>query len=830
VIDERALESNSGLRPASAFLFVGVVFVAVAAAIAGTAFGVDDTVRRWEQDEQDPSPAYTITDRDERPVALFVQRLDLVLSPNAMWQAHTPERVATELASVLGCGVNELAMAMMPDATGGVIRTSMPLDTAAAARIQSWIQTGNPAQSEAVRGPIQGMWICRDERGAYVLCWQPFVVLSATQRVLHGNDYGEKPRKWARHIADGLALCMMGEYAVKPGEDELALEEQRSAVWSWLMPTTYTVAVRGFDASRAPKLIEILSREKVAHHQMRVERGRDREYPAGRFPFLGLWGYVDEPVARRAADRALELVAEGTPSATANAALVEEAQEISALVASLGSVEDEGGYEAVISQVHDVRGRATWDLLSQPLPLSGLERACDRLLADESRWGFLEEQSSGYRFLRHRAVRAGEARSYFLESSAPSEPPRVVTTFDLMLQRQVGIALDELMDTHKPALAMAVALDLKSGDVLAVDSRSSYPLLGFPPLYHEFTPGSTFKVNVMACAIEAGAVSPNDTFNVGNGTYMFGKRRIREAESSKTGTLTAAQCLAHSVNSGLVQIGDKVTDEFLHGKFRALHYSEAPKSGFGGERPGYLPKLPWKREWTQASISFGHELKVTLWQHAAGLAAIVRGGHWLPLRVLEAVEQNGERFTLPRAQPEPVFSAATSETIRAMMQVGAREGTGAPVASPEKLPTLVVGTKTGTAQKVGTEVCLHHELAHQADHWKQGTKCSRECRLQLVNKPREKHSNCYTSSMCIWGRRDAGGREVLVLVVVEEPRGGQKYGSRVAGPTAVRILKEALGETRNGAPVVEPITAGFAPAIDASSERGIEQPWAEVGR
>lgn len=118
MIDERALESNSGLRPASAFLFVGVVFVAVAAAIAGTAFGVDDTVRRWEQDEQDPSPAYTITDRDERPVALFVQRLDLVLSPNAMWQAHTPERVATELASVLGCGVNELAMAMMPDATG----------------------------------------------------------------------------------------------------------------------------------------------------------------------------------------------------------------------------------------------------------------------------------------------------------------------------------------------------------------------------------------------------------------------------------------------------------------------------------------------------------------------------------------------------------------------------------------------------------------------------------------------------------------------------------------------------------------------------------------
>lgn len=830
MIGERALESNSGVRPVSAFLAVGVVLAAVAAAVAGTAFGVDDSVRRWEQDEQDPSPAYTITDRDERPVALFVQRLDLVLSPNAMWQAHTPERLAVELATVLGRDVNELATAMMPDATGGVIRTSLPLETSAAARIATWIQTGSPVKDEVLRDPIRGMWIGRDQRGAYVLCWQPFAVLHASQRAEHGNDYGEKPRKWARHIADGLALCLLGADAVKPGEDEVALEEQRSAVWSWLMPTTYTVAVRGFEAARAPQLIEVLSREKVAHHQMRVERGRDREYPAGRFPFLGLWGYVDEPVARRAADRALELVADLKPSATASAALIDASKELSTLVAALGSVEDEGEYEAVISQVHDLRGRATWELLAQPLPLSGLERACDSLLADESRWGFLEEQSSGYRFLRHRSVRAGESRSYFLESDAPSESPRVVTTFDLMLQRQVGIALDELMHTHKPALAMAVALDLESGDVLAVDSRSSYPMLGFPPLYHEFTPGSTFKVNVMACALEAGAVRPEDTFNVGNGTYLFGKRRIREAESSKTGTLTAAQCLAHSVNSGLVQIGDKVDDEFLHQRLRALHYSEVPKSGFGGERPGYLPKLPWKREWTHASISFGHELKVTLWQHAAGLAAIVRGGHWLPLRLLEAVEQNGERFTLPRARPEPVFAASTSETIRAMMRSGAREGTGAAVASPEKLPSLSVGTKTGTAQKVGTEVCLHHELEHQAGHWKAGTKCSRECRLQLVNKPREKHTNCYTSSMCIWGRRNAGGREVLVLVVVEEPRGGQKYGSRVAGPTAVRILKEALGETRNGRSVVEAISAGFAPALDARSERGLEQPWAEVGR
>ena len=92
----------------------------------------------------------------------------------------------------------------------------------------------------------------------------------------------------------------------------------------------------------------------------------------------------------------------------------------------------------------------------------------------------------------------------------------------------------------------------------------------------------------MASALEAGAVRPEDTFDVGSArAYPIGGGRvIHEAESSKTGILTAAECLAHSVNAGMVQIGLRVDDDVLRADFEALGYGRAPGSGLGGERDG----------------------------------------------------------------------------------------------------------------------------------------------------------------------------------------------------------------------------------------------------
>ena len=84
------LDSASGLRPASAFFMIGLVLALAAVWVARKTFWGEPALGAHTQSERDLVPEYTIVDRDQRPMALFVQRLDLVMSPNAMWQAHTP--------------------------------------------------------------------------------------------------------------------------------------------------------------------------------------------------------------------------------------------------------------------------------------------------------------------------------------------------------------------------------------------------------------------------------------------------------------------------------------------------------------------------------------------------------------------------------------------------------------------------------------------------------------------------------------------------------------------------------------------------------------------
>ncbi len=804
-VSER-FDSASGLRPAGVFGSIAVFLILAGVWVGRVALGDAAPRKVWEQEELEPAPAFTLVDRADRPLALFVQRLDLVLSPNALWQAHTPLRLVELVHEVLEpeCSVDELLARMLPDAKNGVVTAALTLDEQQAERVERWIVCGS-AEGVGALPPIEGMWLAR-ERDGWRLRWRPEFVLDESQRVQRDEKkFKGNPLKWSRHIADGLAQALLAESAVGVGGDERALQEQRALIWSVLLPSNWCVAVRGFPAERAPQLVELLAKEHVAHHQMRVERGRDRRHPTGRFEVLGDWNYIDRAQARRRA--------------------------LSGWGVAPAAIRTQADYDALLSSLSEEELKQldadAWSWLAHPLPINGLERACDTLLA-EAELSFEIDASRGlFQFRRERSVRARQSLAYFLESTESAPPPVVRTTFDVGLARQVRLALDDAMETHKPAVAMAIVVDLATGDVLAIDARSAYHLGGFAPLFHEFTPGSTFKVNVMACALEYGAVRSSQEFDVGHRSYAIGRRTIHEAESSKTGVLTVAECLAHSVNAGLAQIGVLVPDAYLREKFVALGYAATPNSALGGERPGYLPKLPWKREWTHASISFGHELKVTLWQHAAGLAAILRGGERVSLRVLDRVEQLGREHVTPRLVGERVFSARTCEQVRDMMRLGAEEGTGRVVASRKLAPGLSLGTKTGTAQKVPSELCVHVELAHNVEHHEAGTSCSRACRARLKGAAKP-HGTCYTSSMCVWGSREGDQREVMALVVVDEPRGEAKYGSRVAGPTAMRILREALGVTRHGEPLTPTLFEEFAPSAELS-RAGFDAPWAEEG-
>lgn len=162
-----------------------------------------------------------------------------------------------------------------------------------------------------------------------------------------------------------------------------------------------------------------------------------------------------------------------------------------------------------------------------------------------------------------------------------------------------------------------------------------------------------------------------------------------------------------------------------------------------------------------------------------------------------------------------------------MMAIGAETGTGRLVARSERNPEFdYLGTKTGTTEKVPDEICLHAELAHLTSAHADGSPCPSSCRARLARQrdhPRPSRP-CYTSSMCAIGRVSGSEREVLVLVVVDDPRTGPKFGSEVAGPTAIALLRRAFDLPERADAVV-----AAAPPPGDEWFNAQELPWAEGG-
>jgi cell division protein FtsI/penicillin-binding protein 2 len=298
-----------------------------------------------------------------------------------------------------------------------------------------------------------------------------------------------------------------------------------------------------------------------------------------------------------------------------------------------------------------------------------------------------------------------------------------------------------------------------------------------------------------------------------------------------------ASILANSSNGGMAQVGMKIPQDDFRSYLVQLGYGQVPKAGLGAE--SFYPLTTtkeWRLGWSQASMSFGNELNVSLWQHAGALATVLRDGVQRPLTVLRSVSQDeNSRAIVGEEEDFPhIFKPGIG---RKMMGVGALVGTGKNIRRDD----IEMGTKTGTTGKVkAAVVCSHLYMQLAADYAEADIVPTRKQmkadRLRLLATPLpHKRDECYTSSVLAVGHlpdSPAGfEREIMVLVVVDDPA-GEKFGSRVSGPTAVSVLAEALGLTLNGEELglVDTdsngvITVEAGPSSDAALSA---QPWMEA--
>jgi penicillin-binding protein A len=298
-----------------------------------------------------------------------------------------------------------------------------------------------------------------------------------------------------------------------------------------------------------------------------------------------------------------------------------------------------------------------------PVGISGLERAFNARLAGKPGGSLLVVSEDGS------SVRT-------MAKSKPRPGAAVKTTIDPDLQEAAVAAL-------AGRSGGVAVLDTRKGDVRALAGLAfSAPQ----------PPGSTFKVVTTVAALETGAVSMDDEFEISDGINVGG-RFIYNANGEFCGG-TFREAFAHSCNAVFAPLGPAVGNDAL------VETSE--KFGFNEPPSLYAPQIVREVDPEESTIptEIGEEIDL-------GVSAIGQGEVLAtPLEmasVSQAVANDGVRLPTsivlnkklrPEAEPVRVMSKKVADQLNELMIGVISEGTGTAGAISE----AQVAGKTGTAE------------------------------------------------------------------------------------------------------------------------------------
>lgn len=386
--------------------------------------------------------------------------------------------------------------------------------------------------------------------------------------------------------------------------------------------------------------------------------------------------------------------------------------------------------------------------------LEGLERALDGVL-----------RGNGVDIPMIRDVRG---RTLIPEPGIPASAlvgASVELTLDLNLQLAAEKALAEGVASARAVSGMLVAMDPRTGAVLAMATAPAFDPNhrgsgGARPrnraLADAFEPGSTLKAFVLAAALAEGVVRPGERVEVGQGTLQVGRKKISDTHKPKQTHLSLEEVLAKSSNVAFSRMGLALGAEGLTSWLQRFGFGE--KTGIGlGEADGVLHAASRMRELDVATVAFGQGLTTTPLQVAAALSALANDGRLMrPFLVRRIVEADGT--VAMERKPELVRQVVPPEVARTvaqlMVSVTEKGGTGTRAA----IPGVPVAGKTGTAQKADPVVRGY--------------------------SPTKRFSS-------FMGFAPADDPRIAIFVGLDEPK-GDVYGGVIAAPVFQRVAAEAL--------------------------------------
>lgn len=343
----------------------------------------------------------------------------------------------------------------------------------------------------------------------------------------------------------------------------------------------------------------------------------------------------------------------------------------------------------------------------------------------------------------------------------------VVLSLDGQLQAIAERRLADAVERYGARGGSVLVLKPRGGDVLAA---ASWPVVSDRAARHadgavwqnnnftgHFEPGSVLKIFTMASLLRHAAVDTGSVFDCSD-PWIDGVR-IDNDDGHEYGDLSLLPAFAKSANIYFARAVANLEAEEFHRDLLDFGFGQFTSAPYPGQPRGTLREPATWSARSKPTLAIGQEIAVTPLQLGLAVCAVANGGTlYAPRLVLEMHDpESGRREVMPEVPLRRVVSEPLAALLRQAMGRVVDQGTGVGT----RLDWIDVGGKTGTAQK-----------SRDGRGYTPGAYVASFAAIVPWHDPR-----------------------LVVLTILDEPRGIHHYAAQSAVPLCREILEDVRRST-----------------------------------
>lgn len=371
----------------------------------------------------------------------------------------------------------------------------------------------------------------------------------------------------------------------------------------------------------------------------------------------------------------------------------------------------------------------------------------------------------------------------------PRAGDHIRLTIDSIVQHFLETQTEKAFNQLGAKRVIAIAMDPKTGDILAMSSKPDYNLNNpriIPKIFNEkftnefidssgkmlslgekqlfiwqnpavsynYEPGSTFKAITASAVLEEGVVTAQTPFFDKGYIDINGIRIKAHNYPNSFGLGSFAQGVQNSSNPVLVEAIQRLKPDVFYKYVYNFGFGNQTGIELDGEQYGIVPPYDGNLL-NYVTKSYGQGISVTPIQLISALSAIVNDGKYMSPNIVKQILSNVNNELIIEYTPEQVrqvISLDTAHIVKDIMKKVVNESDHL-----SKLAEYDIGGKTGTAQKV-----IDGRYA----------------------------KGKYITSF--FGFAPVDNPKITILFIVDEPIGSNSTGSNTAAPAAIEFINNTL--------------------------------------